>query len=321
MSLNYSNLEGSTNVRFNTFKIAVTRKLSWIMYSLFPAQVKKILYKRMFTPPSYKVSNDETKMLYYGKEFQIKVNGKSIKSWKWGNGPSILFVHGWGGRGIQFHHFIVQTLAKGYSVISFDAPGHGSSEGQYSNYFEFSDAVKFFIKRKEELNIVGLVGHSFGGAAIINSLFKTQIKLPAVLISPIFHLKETFISAFTKQGIPLTIYHEIRDRLNAKYNSDFEKENPANLLNSIDQKLLVFHDRDDRYVPFSQTFQLTDSMENIQLISTRDLGHKRILSNHIVIVEVIDHIINRSNIPEKATYPESATELFGERLEMATQLD
>ena len=50
-----------------------------------------------------------------------------MKAWSWGNGPTVLLVHGWNGRATQLGGFVEPLVARGYRVVAFDAFGHGES--------------------------------------------------------------------------------------------------------------------------------------------------------------------------------------------------
>jgi len=43
----------------------------------------------------------------------------------------VLLVHGWGGRGAQLASFVEPLVARGFSVLTFDAPGHGASAARW----------------------------------------------------------------------------------------------------------------------------------------------------------------------------------------------
>ena len=59
----------------------------------------------------------------------LTVDGPSgdIAVQRWGQGPLVLLVHGWNGRGSQLGSFVEPLLEGGFQVVTFDAPGHGAS--------------------------------------------------------------------------------------------------------------------------------------------------------------------------------------------------
>ncbi|MDT1028360.1 alpha/beta hydrolase, partial [Pseudomonas paraeruginosa] len=53
-----------------------------------------------------------------------------LSAWRWGEGPAVLLLHGWGGRPTQFAHLSEQLVGAGYCVFALDAPAHGRSPGR-----------------------------------------------------------------------------------------------------------------------------------------------------------------------------------------------
>ena len=71
--------------------------------------------------------------LRLGESGFARGGGDEIAVYAWGNGPTILCVHGWGGRATNFAAFIGPMVAAGFRVVAFDAPGHGQSSGTLSS--------------------------------------------------------------------------------------------------------------------------------------------------------------------------------------------
>ncbi|MBC3843185.1 alpha/beta hydrolase [Streptacidiphilus sp. 4-A2] len=54
----------------------------------------------------------------------LDLNGKTVLSYRWGSGERpVLLVHGWESRGSRFSAFAAELLERGYSPVTFDAPG------------------------------------------------------------------------------------------------------------------------------------------------------------------------------------------------------
>lgn len=54
---------------------------------------------------------------------------------------TVLFIHGWTGRGTQIVNYINELNVKGYRVISFDGPAHSNTPGKQTSLLEFTDVV------------------------------------------------------------------------------------------------------------------------------------------------------------------------------------
>src|SRR3954465_10979258 len=59
--------------------------------------------------------------------FSMRVGPSTVRGRVWGEGPVVYLMHGWGGTGEQLDAFVDPLVNGGHRVVSFDAPGHGSS--------------------------------------------------------------------------------------------------------------------------------------------------------------------------------------------------
>ena len=223
-----------------------------------------------------------------------------MECWKWGEGPSILFAHGWNGRGVQFNRFFGPLTEAGYSIIAFDAPAHGESSGKKSSYFELTDTIRLILNSPHH-DIRGVVGHSMGGSAVINALSKEEISLPTVLIAPVFKLEEILFNTFNFYGIPEFVYRKAISEYENRFGYKMNDDNPIHLMPVIKTDLLVVHDRQDRAIPFQDSEEMAKSWSNVILHDTNGLGHKRILLDHKIVNRVVGYLVNRiesSEIPK-----------------------
>ncbi len=53
-----------------------------------------------------------------------------LSALRWGQGPTVLLMHGWEGRPTQFASLINALVDAGYTVVALDGPAHGRSLGE-----------------------------------------------------------------------------------------------------------------------------------------------------------------------------------------------
>lgn len=282
----------STNVRHNKAKQRGTHFLLTALWRLAPNVTKDFLLKRFFKPMSYALTPLERQYLENGTSFHIHVNEKKIRCWKWGRGPEILFVHGWNGRGVNFAYFFKALLDAGYSVIAYDAPAHGDSDGQVTNYFELSDTVRAFFDPSHGFNIQGIIAYSIGASAVINCISKEKPSIDTVLIAPALKLKELLFNAFNHHGVPKIVYQNLVAELERYYGYDVHQDNPYVLVKTIASKMLIVHDKDDRTIPYMDSKILSEKTDNVDLHTTEGLGHKLILRDVAVVDFITRYIFN-----------------------------
>jgi predicted alpha/beta hydrolase family esterase len=284
----------STNVRINSVRKRIFRILISGLWFVFPPLVEKLILKLFFSPAPYRINGAQKDLLNQGESFYILSRGNRIKCWKWGKGPVVLFAHGWNGRGIQFHHIIQPIVDAGYTVITYDAPAHGESEGQYSNYFEYTDALRavyHYLKHKE---IHAIVAHSLGAAAAINMVDREDFAGKIILIAPPLKLKELLYKTFDDYGVPKIIYQNLIQDLETNYEYNLHFDNPCQLLKKSVKQIHIIHDKTDRVVPYEHVEQIAQSYSHIHFRATAGYGHRKIL-NQDMVVKIIEEILK---IPE-----------------------
>lgn len=280
----------STNVRVASEKRILTFISLYLLWYIRRNALKKYLLKQFFSAKSYPISESEMQILQRGERFEIEVNEKPVVCWKWGVGPVVIFAHGWNGRGIQFHRFFDSFINRGFSVVAFDGPGHGESEGKTSSYFQMTDTVRTLIDHYKQENIAGIVGHSFGASAIINALSKEKISIPVVLISPAIKLREFMQKTMQIHGIPNAIFYAIVADYEKEYGYNFKKDNPFNLLKTFELTALILHDSEDPVTPSVISQEAANQYDSINLITTDGLGHVRILNDEMVIEKSFNYL-------------------------------
>lgn len=288
----YKTHSKSTNVRVYGLGRRVFRALLLVFWFLAKAPTQWALKHLFFAPGAYRSNPEEEACLRKGRSFQIPVHDKIIQGWRWGQGPAVLMVHGWNGRGIQFHNFVEVLVKNGFTAIAIDGPSHGASTGRITSFFEFIDTVRVFLEDDRKFNVQGIIAHSFGAAAAISALFEEGKALPMVCIAPVLKLRELVLDTFEKFGIPKIVYTEIISQYEKQFGYNLESINPHALLASISAPVLIVHDEEDRTVSIKDSEEQNRLHPHISLYFTKGLGHKRILTDWDVVNAGASHMEN-----------------------------
>lgn len=283
----------STNVRKVKRKNVPVSRILVISWKLFPSITGRFIKHFFFNTKKYKSSAEELASVQNARSFTIKVHDKNLKGWTIGDGPGILLMHGWNGRGIQFNKFINPLILAGYSPIIIDGPAHGDSEGRHTSYFEFSDVVRYIMRPEHKFNIQGIIGHSFGASAAINCISKDKYQVKLVLISPALYLKNMLQTSFSNHGISLTMFNEIIEEYENYYGYSLTDDDPIKLIGELDADILLIHDKKDKATPFRHSEIASGLNNNIRLVATEGKGHGRILKSDRVVSESIYFITNK----------------------------
>lgn len=112
----------------------------------------------------------------------ISVKGLNIFYNTVGEGPEVLFLHGWGSSSDAFK-FIINSFKDKYKLTAVDLPGFGKSE-MIPSPWTVSDYCDFVLEFIEKANIKNpvFVGHSFGGRLIIKLAGLNKIQPEKIIL-------------------------------------------------------------------------------------------------------------------------------------------
>lgn len=228
------------------------------------------------------------------ESFTLQHNGNQLAVNRWGEGPVILLVHGWNGRGAQLGAFVSSLVEQGFQVVAFDTPAHGRSSGTSTNIFEIADAVTHVANHVGELH--GVIAHSFGVPSAILAATK-GLHIPCMVgISTPANYDE-LIRPFTRAlHIPGKIEARFRKQLEQHLGSDiWHRFSPENMVRDMTGPALVIHDKDDHDIDWHSGKTVADAWPNARFVTTQGLGHRRILRNPQVI-EMVTHFMQTKQV-------------------------
>jgi pimeloyl-ACP methyl ester carboxylesterase len=255
-----------------------------------PGLVSRQAYRLWFKTQRHPLPAREKPALESAHCAFINLGEKRIATYSWGEtGPWILLVHGWSGRGTQMAPFIEPLLKSGYRVLSFDAPGHGKSDGNGTSAFEIIDTLALLEKQYGAFHAI--ITHSFGGlctaAALsghINAQHAVLISSPASLLG----LLDTFSCVL-----------QLSEKVQAKVQTLAEQQFGKDMWQRMDTREnvrtlslpgLIIHDEDDHDVPWQDGMEIAKAWPKARFIKTSRLGHRRILRDSSIITAAIDFI-------------------------------
>lgn len=208
--------------------------------------------------------------------------GESLPTWSWGDGPAVLLVHGWSGRGSQLGAFVPSLVAAGHRVVTFDGPGHGDARAKLASVVTQARAVNAMVSALGRVEAV--VAHSVGGAASVLAASWPDGS-PAeryVLLAPP-KSPAAFVDGFSR-ALALTpaIQRRMIARVEARYGIAIADLDAARVGATLARPALVLHDRTDREVPLADGEHVAAAI-GAELVVTEGLGHRRILRDADVI--------------------------------------
>ena len=274
----------STNVRF-----AATRLL-------FPELAGALAERLFLTPPRARDAAATALDLIDARSSIVEHKGRSIVTWRWGSrdAPAVLLAHGWGGNAAQMRAFVFPLLSAGYRVIAYDQPAHGVSEGGLTGLPDFADVLAEVAWHHGEVE--GVIAHSLGGAAATLAISRGLRVGRVVLIGASLD-----VSFYSRQfarwyWIPKRALEAMQAAVEERFGVRWADLDMARLAPRLAAPALMIHDRGDRLVPWRQGAAFARGWPGARLLSTRGLGHRRILQDEHVASLAAQFIAGRSSV-------------------------
>lgn len=237
----------------------------------------------------YPRSASEQRLLSKAQRRQVDGDGGPLAVLSWGEGPAVLLVHGWNGRGTQMGSFVGPLLRAGFRVVAADAPGHGDSPGRQCS--AVSAAAGLRAVEREMGPFHAAITHSFGSICLLLAVSQgLQLQRAVCISSPnrVDWLAERFADALT---LPASVRRAMVAQLQARYGADlWARASDDSLVTSLTFPGLIIHDRQDRQVPWQLAADLAAAWPGSELHLTDGLGHSRILYHRDTIRRAVAYV-------------------------------
>jgi pimeloyl-ACP methyl ester carboxylesterase len=200
-----------------------------------------------------------------------------LAAWRSGQGPLVYLLHGWGGSAAQLRGWVAPLVAEGFSVVAFDAPGHGASGGRRSSIPEFARALQAVVAQHGPAEAV--VAHSLGGAALALAMRDGLPVRRAVLVGPPADPVSWTRAFAARLRVGPAALARLQQRTERRLQMRWSDLHVPSLVRSFAVPALVVHDRDDREVPWRDGAHIASCWPEARLVTTTGLGHRRILQD------------------------------------------
>lgn len=231
--------------------------------------------ERMFlSPPRHRAPERERAALSRATPFAVPFRGGRLLAWRFGEGPAVLLVHGWGGRGGQLGALVPPLLDAGCSAVTFDAPAHGGSSARIASVPAFADAVS---ATANQVGARAAVAHSMGAAGTALALRRGLPLDAAVFLGPPRSPAGFFQRFCDALELGPATRRATQLRIERRLGVAMADLDLARAAADMAIPLLVIHDRGDAEVPWADGASIARAWPGAQLLTTEGLGHRRIL--------------------------------------------
>ncbi len=256
---------------------------------MFPRLMGRWAIKLWFRTRRFPESAAGKKFTASAQRETLLVDDIPVAVYKRGNGPIVLFVHGWSGRGSQAAAFADDLVAAGYQVIAIDAPGHGNTPGDSTNILECAAVLLEFSRHYGAVH--GVITHSFGGMVLAYAMHNGMWVDRAVCISAPAHVDYLIESFAETLAIPAAVIQDMHRRMNERFDEKVWASISTVLnVRELDVPALIIHDVDDHSVPWEQGKIIANAWPGARFMKTSGLGHGRILRDPAVVAAAVEFI-------------------------------
>jgi alpha-beta hydrolase superfamily lysophospholipase len=245
---------------------------------------------KLFIPPR---TNSKPIRLPRGfEQLKIRTADGNVNGYKTGRGPTVVFVHGWGGGAHQFFPLMRGLSRIGFSSLAFDHLGHGSSDRKPSTLQQSISTCNHVFNRvsKSEDGLCTIIGHATGCIEIANARPSLLKDVPLFLISPVFNYKLYFLKQLIKTGLPADVVKQYANRFSKIYHSDYQKLELGNKLARYGDVTAIAHDQSDRESAAADSINFCNKYPLTRLMITKDTDHTRIINSESVWQELKSHL-------------------------------
>lgn len=220
--------------------------------------------------------------------FDVPVGDEVLVGWEVGDGPTVLLVHGWGGRSTDLARLAERLAAAGHRAVAVDLPAHGASPGRTTDLFELRDAVAAAARRAGPLT--GVVAHSLGSVSTLLALAAGMTAPRVALLAPPAAIEGAVTRMVQRLGMSGRAESRLRRRVEARYGRDvWQVLDVADTAPRVRADVLVVHDVDDREVPVGEGLRVARAFGREPVLTT-GLGHGRVLVDDDVATRVLGHL-------------------------------
>ncbi|MEO6550689.1 MAG: alpha/beta hydrolase [Ferruginibacter sp.] len=228
------------------------------------------------------------------EKLSFTLNGLKVNGFRWNHYQphKVLILHGFGSAAHKFHQYVAPLIDKGYEVLAFDAPAHGSSEGSTINAVQYCQMIEEVLKRYGPVK--SFLAHSFGGMAVSLAIEKlvhtgdTKIALISPATETVSAVNAAFKMLQLKDPEVRRQFDEIIYKMSGQKTEWFSIKRA---LQNIKASVLWLHDEDDDITPLEDALKVQQqNFPNVRFVITKGLGHRKIYGDTTVKNEVLQFL-------------------------------
>ena len=218
-------------------------------------------------------------------------NNRNV-AWAWGEGPPVIFVHGWGGRAAQMSPLALHVAKLGFRSVAIDVTGHGSSPEGHTRWSYFLRDIAALSRSLHE-DIHTYIGHSAGGLTMMaaRALKGIHARRYVCIGAPSYPFPP--INVIQKKLNPRKgVLESYKAHIAEQFGTTWERLQAGHSYADAGPDLLLFYDETDRYIDHREGDRIRALCPGARLVKTSAYGHRSILAAP-ELARAVDEFLNQ----------------------------
>ncbi|SIP90212.1 Lysophospholipase, alpha-beta hydrolase superfamily [Aeromonas sp. RU39B] len=267
----------SSKIYFNTagrfsFKRWLTGMSTTLHHRLAPRHARKLARDLLLTPQRDQRSNEPPAGLV---QQNVATAEGSLMTYRLGDGPLWLLMHGWSGSSRQLFPLMQEIAAAGFTALAYDHPAHGQSSGHHGHLPRFVRALETLLDTLPAP--VAVTAHSMGAAVLLSTPHPSLQHCPLLLVAPVLDYVPQLYGMVRRSGYSMPLFSEVVGEIEQQYRMRLADVDPLQALAGRVKPVLIVHDNQDRFAPYADS-QKAARLPEVTLLTTQGEGHGRILA-------------------------------------------
>ena len=234
---------------------------------------------QLFSTSQFRTKKELPPVFKRSQKIEFPFEGNIVRGYQW-NRPSpkkALILHGFESSVINFDKYIEPLIRKGYEVLAFDAPAHGTSTGKTITVITYKNLVHYIYNNYGPID--SFITHSFGGLTLSLVLEEIAHSLSTriVLIAPAAETKTAIDNFFKLLKLDNAVRSEFDKIIEEQGGKPPEWYSVSRIAPKINGQVLFLQDQDDALTPLSDVKPIMEkNYPNFRFVISEGLGHSRI---------------------------------------------
>ncbi|KAA5805351.1 alpha/beta hydrolase [Alkalicaulis satelles] len=262
-------------------KMLAANLAAWLAPGRFRAEAGR----RFVTPRARRQSDTGRAFLNTLQAEDFAGPGGRQRAWTGGQGPLVMFQHGWEADSADLATLAEAVMARGCSVCLIDGPAHGQSEGRQATLLDFAAGIAAAARAFGEPDAVA--AHSMGFPATVIAMDRHGLspRRVAGLAGP-DALTANVSFQGRRMGMSQTAIKRLLDAVSWRLGEPADGLSVLHSAPRLRAEALIVHGREDVISPPEAGMRIAAAWPGAQLELMDAMGHRAVLRHPDVVERV-----------------------------------